>query len=243
MLALKKKPKTIDIDVLHSAGMMLAIKDIVPHFSEAKTLEFSLEPLNYKFCCHSKMAANECFLLPLTNMKLKLALTKHYRKGGKYLKEVQEQLVELKGRHIKTHDKYAFNVNFPGLCQIQAWAVIFSNRFTNSPNGTLSLNTLTIKGQEVREVEVHLLDSPSKVHDLQAEPFRINMNGKDKASLQHKMETASVSSCLHFVIVLANKSKIKSMVELAKLEIGKMDLNPFTHEWLVEGQKLLHLCL
>ena len=45
------------------------------------------------------------------------------------------------------------------------------------------------------------------------------------------------------MIVLANKSKVKSMVELAKLEIGKMDLNPFTHEWLVEGQKLLHLCL
>jgi hypothetical protein len=70
-------------------------------------------------------------------------------------------MLNLKGKHLKTHDVYAFTLNFPGLCLLHAEATVVSNRFTNSPIGTFELQSFSTSINDLTEVQVSMMNAPS----------------------------------------------------------------------------------
>ena len=54
-----RKPRLLDIEVLHSCAAAFTVVDIIPHFCSAKILEFSLEPFGLSFCAFSGLHLNK----------------------------------------------------------------------------------------------------------------------------------------------------------------------------------------
>jgi hypothetical protein len=68
------------------------------------------------------------------------------------------------------------------------------------------------------------------------------MRNKTEVKPMRQFSTQTMQTCVCFVLVLGNRMRVRTVVELAKLDIDKIDNDSFVHEWVVKApHKLIML--
>lgn len=72
-------------------------------------------------------------------MKLKLGICKSKKSGERYQKESLFKEINLKGKRIRTNEKFGLSINFPGICLVKADITVVNSKFTSNCKGVFKL--------------------------------------------------------------------------------------------------------
>lgn len=167
-------------------------------------------------------------------MKLKLGICKSKKNGERYQKESLFQEINLKGKRIRTNEKFGLSINFPGICLIKADITVLNSKFTSNCNGVFKLIKCGWKSDSIKEVEVFPIKNYLEKSNYKSLP---GCKVPNDINLNVDFLTSEVTYGLFFVVTLKSSERVYSVVDLAKIHIEKLEEKIFRHEWVIEGNQ------
>lgn len=102
-------------------------------------------------------------------MAVEMGVEVVHKSGDQFTKKLVESTLKLKGKRIKTYEKFGFNIDFPGLCLLKADVTALNTKFTNNHIGLLKLTSCGWKDENIQEVQIqgleNYLSKPSNQND------------------------------------------------------------------------------